>query len=164
MTRYLGRWSASDVAGIPATRIGPSPGAMVPQIGERPAPRKTAQHIHVHLPRSYTRDQAPPALNNPSATGFPISAGDTFTVGADCNADGFSLRRVRAGDMDKDELPGAGDDVFGEENPPGGRSLDALRRKIGPRPVHDQQLTSVEQTERLRNWQQYLDKIWAPRS
>ena len=96
MTRYLGRWSASDVAGIPATRIGPSPGAMVPQIGERPAPRKTAQHIHVHLPRSYTRDQAPPASNNPSATGFPISAGDTFTVGADCvPRSGFFAKAAR---------------------------------------------------------------------
>jgi hypothetical protein len=159
----LGRWRVSDVAGIPTTRIGPSPGAMVRGLGE--TPRKRATHIHVHMPSpAKVHDQAPPASNNPSATGFPISAGDTFTVGADCNADGFSLRRVRAGDMDKDELPGAGDDVFGEENPPGGRSLDALRRKIGPRPVHDQQLTSVEQTERLRNWQQYLDKIWAPRS
>ena len=161
----LGRWRVSDVAGIPTTRIGPSPGAMVPQIGERPVPRKPAQHVHVHLPRSYTRDQAPPASNNPSATGFPISAGDTF-VASDCGADGFSLKRVHVGDADKDgmETP-PGDAVFGATDPPGAASsLDQLRRRIAPRAVHDRQLTSVEQTERLRAWQEYNDKIWEPRS
>ena len=54
-------------------------------------------------------------------------------------------------------------DIVGTAPP--GANLDSLRRRIGPRPAHDQQqFTSVEQTERLRNWQQYLDKLWAPRS
>ena len=156
----LGRWRVSDVAGIPTTRIGPSPGAMVPQIGERPAPRKTAQHVHVHLPRSY-RDQAPPASNNPSATGFPISAGDTF-VASDCGADGFSLKRVHVGDADKDgmETP-PGDAVFGEENPPGGRSLDTLRRRMAVR-QHDRTRPELER-DQLAAMQSYLDAIWTPK-
>ena len=164
MSRYLGRWSASDVAGIPATRIGPSPGAMVPQIGERPAPRKPAQHVHVHLPRSYTRDQAPPASNNPSATGFPISAGDTF-VASDCGADGFSLKRVHVGDADKDgmETP-PGDAVFGATDPPGAASsLDQLRARMAPR-AHDRTRPAQVEHDQLRAMQEYNDRFWAPRS
>jgi hypothetical protein len=157
----LGRWRVSDVAGIPTTRIGPSPGAMVRGLGE--TPRKRATHIHVHMPSpAKVHDQAPPASNNPSATGFPISAGDTFTVGADCSADGFSLRRVRVGDVDKDgmETP-PGDAVFGEENPPGGRSLDTLRRRMAVR-QHDRTRPELER-DQLAAVQSYLDAIWTPK-
>jgi hypothetical protein len=135
---------------------------MVPQIGERPAPRKPAQHVHVHLPRSYTRDQAPPALNNPSATGFPISAGDTF-VASDCGADGFSLRRVRTGDMDPDGNP-TPDNVFGQEDPPGAASsLDQLRARMAPR-AHDRTRPAQVEHDQLRAMQEYNDRLWAPRS
>ena len=46
--------------------------------------------------------------------------------------------------------------------PPGG-NLDSLRRRIGPRPAHDQQ-TSTQQAGRMQAWQKYLDQLWAPRS
>jgi hypothetical protein len=60
-------------------------------------------------PRARTRDATAPA------TGFPVAACDTFTVG-DYGDDGFSLRRVRTGDMDKDGMP-TPDNVFGQEDP-----------------------------------------------
>jgi hypothetical protein len=71
--------------------------------------------------------------------GYPISEGDTFTVG-DCGDDGFSLRRIRAGDTNPDGMPTPGDNVFGQESPPGSANTDAaLRRAIAPRSVADRQ-------------------------
>jgi hypothetical protein len=128
-----------------------------------PRTKQPARHIHVHLPGPAKTHDQPSPLATATSGGFPISAGDTFTVG-DCGDDGFSLRRVRTGDMDKDgmETP-PGDAVFGATDPPGAASLDALRRRMAPRQVNARSLSSQQQGDQLRAMQQYLDEIHRPR-
>jgi hypothetical protein len=92
--------------------------------------------------------------------GFPITDGDTFTV-ADCGDSGFSMRRVRTGDMDKDGMPSRGDAVFGAEDPPGAANLDALRRRIATRQVNDRSPQDPAGYDQLRDMQKYLDAFYA---
>jgi hypothetical protein len=53
---------------------------------------------------------------------------------------------------------------FEASAPPGAASLDALRKRFGPKAMHDAPLTSVEQTGRMSAWHKYLVQLWAPRS
>lgn len=149
--KQLGRWRMTDEALSP---IGARSGAFLtnpidararafaaerrvvaPAATQRPA--RPARHIHVHLPASVkVRDRARTHDATVPAGGFPISAGDTFSV-SDCGDDGFSLRRVRTGDTNPDGMPTPGDNVFGQTDPPGAANLDALRRRIATRQVND---------------------------
>lgn len=172
--KQLGRWRMVDelrpIGASPgafltnpidarARAVAADRGAVAPAAPRRPA--RPAQHVHVHLPKVRgqvrTRDQATAA-----PAGFPISDGETFTV-SDCGPAGFGLKRISAGDTDKDGMPSRGDAVFGQEDPPGAASLDALRRRMAPRQVNDRSLSSQQQGDQLRAMQQYLDEIHRPR-
>jgi hypothetical protein len=52
-------------------------------------------------------------------------------------------------------------DIVGTAPP--GANLDGLRRRFGAAAAQDT-LTSTEQAGRMKAWQSYLDKLWAPRS
>lgn len=156
MTKPLGRWSVSDVSGIPTTRIGASPGAFVRQITGDAAPLRRG------------RDQEPEEegelVCRLAQTGADRWHGTT--------PDGrrVAIRRISDGSLEIRHLTEgagegeAGDNVFGQEDPPGAASIDALRRRMAPRAVHDEPLTSTQQQNRLKAWQAYNDKMWAPRS
>jgi hypothetical protein len=144
---YRGRWRMTGDMGV-----GPRPGAMVRQISDDAVRRG--------------RDQEPEEgelVCRLAQTGADRWHGTT--------PDGrrVAIRRISDGSLEIRHLAEgageAGDNVFGQEDPPGAASsLDQLRRRMAPRAVHDRQLTSVEQTERLRAWREYNDKIWEPRS
>lgn len=172
----LGRWRSQDAP------IGARPGAYITPIDDlarsvderraAPAstskrPARTAQHIHIHMPGpAKTRDQ-PRARTHDATTptgGFPVATGDTFTVG-DCVADGFSLRRIRTGDVDKGGMP-IPDNVYGQTDPPGAATnLDALRRRMAARPMHDHTMnTPQQQSDQLAAMQAYMNELHRPRS
>jgi hypothetical protein len=113
MAKQLGRWRMTDELPFGA-RSGAFVTNPVDALARRIAARGEApvvdeQYIHIHLPaprttrqssRSRTRSHDAPA----TPTAFPVSAGDIFAVG-DCGDSGFSLRRIRTSDTDKDGLP-----------------------------------------------------------
>jgi hypothetical protein len=174
MAKQLGRWRGQDAP------VGPRAGAFLSispvddlahRVAERriaPAPAakrpaRPAQHIHVHMPApAKVRDQPRARTTDATAptSGFPISDGDVFRA-SDCGDGGFALQRVRAADA------GNGMPTDPEIIPtpaPGSESIDSLRRRMAPRAMHDRTLSSQQQGDQLRAMQQYLDKLWAPRS
>ena len=150
MATQLGRWRVSDVSGIPTTRIGASPGAYLRSPITDAAPQRRSRDQRQLLAR-FRQDGRDGTWTAEDGEGTRCAV-ETDPSG------GFAI--YAPGEAEGDQ---ADPDIVGTAPP--GANLDSLRRKIGPRPAHDQQqFTSVEQTERLRNWQQYLDKLWAPRS
>jgi hypothetical protein len=173
MAKQLGRWRMTDAP----PPVGARPGAYLTsplddlarsraadlRTASPRRPARPARHVHIHLPgRAKTHDQPSGASTAASAGAFPISAGETFSV-SDCGDDGFSLRRVRTGDVDKDGAP-TPDNVFGQEDPPGAASLDALRRRMAPRQVNDRRQPAQAEHDQLRAMQAYLNEIHRPRS
>lgn len=172
MARPLGRWRMTDEIPFGA-RSGAFLTNPVDALARRVAARGSGTtpsvpldvlHIHVHdVPtrRSKVHDQARRirvrTRDAVSPTGgFPIAAGDTFTVG-DCGDDGFSLRRIRTADTNPAGTPSPGDNVFGQESPPG--TLDQLRRKIAVRQVNDRSAPDGGMGQ-LRDMQRYINRFY----
>jgi hypothetical protein len=184
MGKPLGRWRSTDQYGA-SDFIGATPraGAALRQITDPPPKKKALQHIHVHLPAGYgsaaaprqrTRDQASEPGQREEAEGagrLLCRIGQNGSTGqwSGEDAEGRPLI-VKAGANGLDifspaEAEGEQADSrpFGATEPPGAASLDALRRRFGPRAAHDATPTSTQQQGRMAAMQEYLNQLWAPR-
>jgi hypothetical protein len=57
----------------------------------------------------------------------------------------------------------AGPEMVGTAPPGAANNLDALRKRMAPRPMHDRTLSSQQQGDQLRAMQAYLNEIHRPR-
>jgi hypothetical protein len=146
MAKYLGRWTVSDVRGLGAVRIGPSGTFLRSPIDAVPRRRSGDQQ---RLLARIRQDGVDGSWTAEDEQGRPCVV--------EHGADGLEIYAPAEGEGDQAVDP----EIVGTV-PPGG-NLDSLRRRIGPRPAHDQQ-TSTQQAGRMQAWQKYLDQLWAPRS
>jgi hypothetical protein len=77
------------------------------------------------------------------------------TTGADGGLEIYAEPAAEADQTDPELVPNA---------VPGGRSIDdQLRRRMAARQVNDRSRPGHER-DQLKAWQQYNDRLWAPRS
>jgi hypothetical protein len=162
MTKQLGRWRSTDMFGA-SDYIGATPRALASlrQITDPPPAKKARQHIHVHFPPGYgsgaaprqrTRDQ-PFDQRSGGEPGQSETArgeagkllctiaqnGQTGEWAAEDGNGRPLLVKSGARGLDvyaapEDENEAADPDVVGAAPPGAANNLDALRRRIGPRP------------------------------
>ena len=176
MVAQLGRWRVSDVAGIPTTRIGASPGAFVRSPIADDAPSEVHTHIYLHQkpPPARTRvhDQARPSprrrgrdqqrlvarLRQDGVSGsWEGEDGEGNPCTVEHGPDGLELYaapEVEGDQTDPEIIPSA---------VPGGKSIDRLLRRAAPRQVNARTQPGRER-DQLQALQSYLDTIWTPKS
>jgi hypothetical protein len=180
MAKHLGRWTVSDVAGIGAVRIGPSPGAYL----RSPISDGAPSHTHIWLdrktPPARTRvhDQARPSGGLPRRRGRDqqrlVARIRQDGVSGDCTAEDnegqpLLVTQGEAGDLEIFN-PGEGEVEGDQTDPeiipsavPGGKSIDRLRRRMAPRQVNDRSQPPGRERDQLAAMQSYLDAIWTPK-